>query len=189
MFLNGSEVVVKSEYKILNMILDSKLNFQSHIRQVVIEARRGTGIIPCLSKYASQGVLDQIYKLYVRPHLYYDNIIYHKYDPELIELDFTKKLQSIQYQAALVVTGARHGTNTGGLCEEVGWEILHYRKCYRRLCHFYKLRSYQRSYNLFSEILQERILRNMVTEVLKQSFQVRGEHLTLFDVIKKQTLE
>ena len=75
-------------------MLDSKLNFQSHIRQAVSKARRGTGIIPYLSKYVSRGVLYQIYKLYVRPHLYYDNIIYHKYDPEL-KLDFTKKLESI----------------------------------------------------------------------------------------------
>ena len=93
-FLNGSEVAVKSEYRILSMILDS---IQA---QAVIKARRGTGIIPYLSKYVSRGVLDQIYKLYVRPHLYYYDIIYHKYDPEL-KLDFTKKLESIQYSAAL----------------------------------------------------------------------------------------
>ena len=37
-------------------------------------------------------------------HLYYDDIIYHKYDPEF-KLDFTKKLESIQYSAALAVTG------------------------------------------------------------------------------------
>ena len=124
----------------------------------------------------------------MRPRLYYDGIIYHKYDPEL-KLDFTKKLESIQYSAALAVTGAWRGTNTDILCEEVGWEILYYRKWYRRLCRFYKLRNYQRPCNLYSEIPQERILLNRVAEVLKNSFQVRGEHLTLFDFIGKQTLE
>ena len=48
----------------------------------------------------------------MRPHLYYDDIIYHKYDPEF-KLDFTKRLESIQYSAALAVTGAWRGTNTG----------------------------------------------------------------------------
>ena len=105
MFLNRSEVAVRSEYKVLSMILDSKLNFESHIRQAVIKARRGNGIIPYLSKYVSRGVLDQLYKLYVRPHLYYDDIIYDKCDPEL-KLDFIKKLESIQYSAALAVTRA-----------------------------------------------------------------------------------
>ena len=141
-----------------------------------------------LSSYAAQGVLDQIYTFYVRPHLYYDNIIYDKYGPEL-KLGFTKKLQSIQYSAALAVTGAWRGTNTDGLCKEVGWEILYYRKCYRGLCHFYKLRNYQRLYNLYSEISQERILWNKIAEVLKRSFQVRRKHLTLFDFIEKQTFE
>ena len=37
----------------------------------------------------SRSVLDQVYKLYVRPHLDYDDIIYHRYDPEMI-LNVTK---------------------------------------------------------------------------------------------------
>ena len=51
------------------MIFDSKLNFHSHIREVIIKAGRGIGIIRFLSKYVSRDVLDQICKLYVRPHL------------------------------------------------------------------------------------------------------------------------
>ena len=33
----------------------------------------------------SRDVLDQIYKLYVRPHLDYGDIIYHRHDPEKIQ--------------------------------------------------------------------------------------------------------
>ena len=46
---NGSEVAVKMEHKHLGMILDSKLNFHSHIREAIIKARRGIGIIRFLS--------------------------------------------------------------------------------------------------------------------------------------------
>ena len=53
------------------MILDSKLNFHSHIREAIIKARKGMGIIRFLYKYVSRDVLDQIYKLYVRSHLDY----------------------------------------------------------------------------------------------------------------------
>ena len=59
------------------MILDSKLNFHSHIREAIIKATRGIGIIRFLSNYVSRDVLDQLYKLYVRPHLDYGDIIYH----------------------------------------------------------------------------------------------------------------
>ena len=156
-FFNGSEVAVKMEHKHLGMILDSKLNFQSHIREAIIKARRGIEIIHFLSKYVSWDVLDQIYKLYVRPHLDYGDIIYYKYDPEF-KLDFTKKLESTQYSVALAVTRAWHETNTDRICEEHGWEILYYRKWYRRLCHFYKLQNDQRPHYLYSEIPQERNL-------------------------------
>ena len=64
------------------MILYSKLSFQSHVREAIIKARKGIGIIRFLSKYVSRDVLDQIYKLYVRPHLDYGDIIYHRHDPE-----------------------------------------------------------------------------------------------------------
>ena len=95
MFFNGSEVAVKTEHKHLGMILDSKLSFQSHFREAIIKARKGIGIICFLSKYVSRDVLDQIYKLYVRPHLDYGDIIYHRHDPEF-KLEFTKRLESTQ---------------------------------------------------------------------------------------------
>ena len=51
---NGSEVAVKTEHKHLGMILDSKLNFHSHIREAIIKART----IRFLSKYVSRDVLN-----------------------------------------------------------------------------------------------------------------------------------
>ena len=109
------------------MILDSKLNFHSHMREAIIKARRGIRITRFLSKYVSRDVLDQIYKLYVRPYLDYGDIIYRKYDPEF-KLDFTKKLESTQYSAVLALSGEQRETNTDKLYEELGWEILYYRR-------------------------------------------------------------
>ena len=91
------------------MILDSKLNFQSHVREAIIKARKGIGRIRFLSKYVSRNVLDQIYRLYVRSHLDYGDIIYHRHDPEC-KLEFTKRLESTQFSAALAVSGAWRGT-------------------------------------------------------------------------------
>ena len=105
LFFNQSEVVTKDEHTHLGMILDSKLNFNSHVREAIIKERRGIGTICYLSKYVSRDVLDQIYKLYVRPLLDYGDIIYHKYDPEYT-LELTKKLESTQYSAALAVNSS-----------------------------------------------------------------------------------
>ena len=74
--------MIKAEHRHLGMILDSKLTFLSHIKEAIVKARRGIGIVRLLSKYVVCDVLDQIYKLYVRPHLDYGDIIYHKCGPE-----------------------------------------------------------------------------------------------------------
>ena len=69
---------------------------------------KALSIIRHISRYVLREVLDQVYKLYVRPHLDYGDIDYHKYDPEM-KLDVTKKLEQTQYSAALAVTGKSYG--------------------------------------------------------------------------------
>ena len=153
--LGTDDIDRKMEHKHIGIVLDSKLSFQSHIRVAILKARRGIGIIRYISKYVSRNVLDQVYKLYVRPHLDYGDIIYHRYDPEMI-LNVTKRLEQTQYHAALAVTGAWRGTNRQKLYDELGWEELYHRRWYRRLCHFYNLRETGSPGYLFAEIPPER---------------------------------
>ena len=107
--LGNDEIASKNEHKHLGLILDSKLDVKSHIRETILKARKGIGIIKCLSNYVCRDVLEQIYKLHIRPHLDYGDIIYHKHDPEL-HLHFTQQVEQTQYSAALAVTGAWRGT-------------------------------------------------------------------------------
>ena len=76
--LGDETISIKSKHKHLGVILDSKLNFKSHVREAILKARRGIGLLKFLSKCVSRDVLDQIYKLYVRPQLDYADAIYHK---------------------------------------------------------------------------------------------------------------
>ena len=107
----------------LGLTLDSELTFALRIREAITKARKGIRVLRFMSKYLHRDVLDQLYKLYVRPHLDYCDIIYHKHDLDL-KLDFTKKLKSVQYSAALAVSGAWKGTKTDRIYEELGWESL-----------------------------------------------------------------
>ena len=66
------------------------------------------------------------------------NVIYHKHDPTF-KLEFTKRLESVQYSAVLAVSGAWKGTNIDRSYEELGWEPLYHRRWQRHLMHFYKL--------------------------------------------------
>ena len=51
----------------------------------------------------------------------------------------TKRLESVQYFAALAVAGAWKGTSYEKLLDELGWEYLHHRRWFRRLSHFYSI--------------------------------------------------
>ena len=157
LLLGNDQVAQKMEHKHLGVILDSKLDFQSHTRQAILKARRGIGMIRYLSKYVSRNVLDQIYKLYVRPHLDYGDIIYHRYDPEM-QSHFTQAVEQTQYSAALAVTGAWRGTSRQRLYNELGWESLYDRRWYRRLCHFFVLKKQRSPQYLVTEIPNERQL-------------------------------
>ena len=153
--LKNEEVTSKTEHKHLGMILDSKLSFKSHVNEAILKAKRGIGLISHLSQYVSRDVLDQMYKLYVRPHLDYGDIVYHKYDPDLSSV-ITRRLEQTQYAASLAVTGAWRGTSRQKLYDELGWESLYERRWYRRLCHCFKLKVTQYPAYLFSLIPPKR---------------------------------
>ena len=111
-FFNDTQVKTVNEHKHLGLTLDTKLTFASHIDDKLKKARKGLGIIKTLSSYLSVKTLDQIYKMYVRPHL-----------------DFW----------ALAITGAWQGTNLDKIYDQLGWESLTDRRYCRRLFHFYKI--------------------------------------------------
>ena len=53
----------------------------------------------------TRDVLDQMYKLYVKSQLDYGDVIYHRDDSEM-NSSLTKRLESVQSNAALAVAGA-----------------------------------------------------------------------------------
>ena len=99
-------------------------------------ANKGLGLLRFLSKYITRPVLDKIYKMYVRPHLDYGDIIYHNQLQDSMQL-----LESVQYQAGLVVTGCWKGTSRAKLYADLGWESLSDRRHSRRLSMFYRIKN------------------------------------------------
>ena len=53
---------------------------------------------------------------------------------------FQNKLESVQYNAALAITGAIRGSSREKLYQELGLESLKSRRWYRKLCLFFKLK-------------------------------------------------
>ena len=132
---NGNPVKKSSYQKHLGMFLDSKLDFDEHIKGVFEKTSKSIGLIRKLRNFLPRPSLLQIYKSFVRPHLDYGDIIY---DKAFIGY-FQKKLESIQYNAALAITGAIRGTSREKIYSELGLESLQDRRWYRKLCVFYKI--------------------------------------------------
>ena len=142
---NNSAVKLVDEHKQLGIILDKKLSFTSHIYSKLSIARKGIGTILRLRKYLPRNILEQIFKTIVRPHIEYGDIIFHQ-PPTTKDFSFDthlkplmQKLESLQYSAALAITGAWRGTSTDKIYEELGWETLTNRRWYRRLSLFFQI--------------------------------------------------
>ena len=74
-----------------------------------------------------RNALLTIYKSFIRPHLDYDDVVYDQPKNE----SFSGKLEEIQYNAALAITGAiKKSTSREKRYKELGLESL---KCWRRL--------------------------------------------------------
>ena len=117
------------------MLLDSKLDFDEHIKGVFDKTSKSIGLIRKLQNFLPRPSLLQIYKSFVRPHLDYGDIIY---DKAFIG-SFQNKLEFIQYNAALAITGVIRGTSREKIYSELGLESLQDRRWYRKLCVFYKI--------------------------------------------------
>ena len=74
-FFDKTPVMKAEEHKHLRIILDSKLTFSAHIKSSISKSRKGIGLLKYLSKYLPRHTLNELYKLYVRPHLDYEDFI------------------------------------------------------------------------------------------------------------------
>ena len=117
LFFNGSLVSKEPFHKHLGLILDSKLTFIEHVNEKIKVAKRFIGILKYLNNYLPLKTLSQIYKMYVRPHLDYGDVIYHIphsqsiFDSSISLHPLMEKVERVQYYAAKAITGYWRGSN------------------------------------------------------------------------------
>ena len=139
LLFNNIPVKTVSETKHLGMVLDSKLSFDSHMNEKLTKANQGLGIMKHLKKWVPHNTLEVIYKMYVRPHLDYGDIVYDSSDACNTPNSIAKKVENIQYGAAKIILGAWHGTSREKLYDILGWESLLDRRKLRKLCLLYEI--------------------------------------------------
>ena len=130
---NSVDVSSKNSQKHLGLTLDKGLTFDLHLKEKISNANRGIGFITRLRKLVPRKTLVCIYKAFVRPHLDYADIIYDNPSNDF----FIHKLETVQYNAALAITGCICGISRDKLYQELGFESLSDRRWLRRLLLFF----------------------------------------------------
>ena len=102
----------------------------AHINEKIKKVNKGISIIKNLNLQLPLSSLITIHKYFVRPHLYYGDIIYDQ--PNNASL--SDKIESVQYNAALAITGAIKGTSKEKLYQELGLESLKDRRWFGHHC-------------------------------------------------------
>ena len=103
---NNNNVPETDSQKHLGIILDNRLSFENHLKIILNKAHKTIGLLRKLHNILLRSALPTIYKCFIRPHLDYGDIIYEQAYNAL----FHEKLELLQVNACLAITGAIRGT-------------------------------------------------------------------------------
>ena len=95
---NNKSVQQVPSRKHLGIILDTKLNFQELLKNILNKVNKTIGLLQKLQNIFPHGPL---YKSFIRSHLDNSDVNYDQYCNNY----FQQKLKSIQYNVALAITG------------------------------------------------------------------------------------
>ena len=107
LYFNENLVKLSSTQKHLGMILDTKLDFSLHLKNVQNKVNKTIGLLRKLQDTLPRTSLITIFKSFIRPHLDYGDIIYDR----AYNTSFHQNIESIQYNATLAITGAVRRTS------------------------------------------------------------------------------
>ena len=135
LYFNQNLVKSSSTHKHLGMVLDTRLDFNLHLKNVQNKVNKTIGHLRKLPNTFLRTSLITIFKSFIMPHLDYGDIIYDR----VYNTSFHQNIESIQYNPTLAIVGAVRGTSREKLYQELGLESLQQRRWYRKLCCVFKI--------------------------------------------------
>ena len=121
---NDQPVEKSVAHKHLGITLDEKIFFTNCINDKTNKTLKGVGLLRKLSTLLPRQSLLTIYKSFIRPQLDYGDVIY----DQLLNESRSNRIESVQYKAALAITGAIQGSSRKKLYQELGLKHLHQRR-------------------------------------------------------------
>jgi hypothetical protein len=124
--LGGEIIPKKHTHKHLGIILDDRLTFNQHCQDLVSKIQKLINPIKFLSKLINSTHLEVLYNAFILPHFDYGDIVYNCSGAGVL-----LKLDQLQYQIALLISGAMKGSNKVKVLNSLNWTNL----CVRRKLH------------------------------------------------------
>ena len=114
---NNNSVQQVQFQKHLSVYLDVKLDFRKHLQNTFKKINKTISLLRKLQNNLLRAPLVTIYKSFVRPHVDHRDISYN----QTFNSAFHERLVSIQYNAALVITGVIWGSSREALSRTRLW--------------------------------------------------------------------
>jgi len=132
LYMNDTQLDDISSHKHLGLNLSANAKWADHIQDIYSRVCRRINIMRCLKNKIDRQSLEKLYIGFIRPILEYVNIVWDNCTQEEANL-----IESVQLEAARIITGLRKGTQNWKLYKELGWDSLQSRrqknKLYTRL--------------------------------------------------------
>ena len=117
------------------MILDTKLDYQEHLKGKLSKISWAILLLRKLQKISTKLPLLTIYKFFTRSYLDYGERTYYK----AYNTSFYQNSDEIQHNSALAMTGAIRETSKETFCQGLQLESLKNRRWYGKLYYFSKI--------------------------------------------------
>jgi hypothetical protein len=134
LLVDNKNISFQKSFTFLGIILDSRLTWSDHISYIIDRSETRLNLMPCISGAnwgASKDVLLLLYRALIRSILEYGSIAF-----ESASITLLKKLDTIQYKALKIATGAFTGTAAASLqvaCNELPLDLRRERNKLRYL--------------------------------------------------------
>ena len=148
LFFNGTMLENSKSHKHLGVTFNSNVKWNNHINEIYTKACRRINILRMTKLKLDRKSLGKLYIGFIRPILEYGGIVWdncsiHEYD----------LLESVQLEAACIITGLRKGTSHVKLYTELAWVSLKERQRTNKLILLHKILHDETPLYLLNEIL------------------------------------
>jgi len=161
-----------TEHKHLGLTISDDGTWGKHIDMISKKAYTRVNILRKFKFILDRKTLEKIYMSFIRPLLEYGDVIWDNKSVSLIN-----KLESIQTEAARIVTGGTRLVSINKLYTETGWERLSERREQHRLVYFFKM----------SKGLTPQYLSNLVPINLRSIHDHNTRHSAIIPPVRTRT--